>query len=538
MFSKDFKRTPGLYSSVNSDKKKSYTMSLREGTEKHKGIYWISCVLAALLFMSGTTYAQHQPKREMRAVWIATVANIDWPSKSDLPVEVQKKEMTELLDLAKEYNMNTVVFQIRPCADAFYNSPYEPWSQWLTGEQGKAPFPYYDPLEFTISECRKRGIDVHVWLNPYRALRDTAKNTSAPNHITNTRPEWFLTYGNTKYFNPGLQETRDFVSTIVSDIVRCYEIDAIHMDDYFYPYRIANREFPDDKAFADNPRGFGPDQRDDWRRNNVDLIIKQIHDSIRAIKPWVEFGISPFGVWRNSDKDPAGSKTKAGQTNYDDLYADILKWQREGWIDYVVPQIYWHIGKEVADYAVIAEWWSRNSYGCPVYVGQAPYRIDKKSKEKEWRKSKEIIKQLELNRQYPNISGSMYFSAKFMRSNPLKMKEKLKKKLYRYAALPPQNAKTAFLNPAVPQNAFLTDEGNQLRLTWEGSNENKVYVVYKFRKGKSASIEEAGNIFAVTSGKELIVAKVKDTDPGKYFYMVTSLSYSNAESTPVHFNSR
>ena len=493
-------------------------------------------LICLLVLFPSFLFSQDHPKREMRAVWIATVANIDWPSSDSLPVEVQQKEMIELLELVKIYHMNTVVFQIRPCADAFYLSPYEPWSKWLMGEQGKAPEPFYDPLEFAIKECRKRGIDIHVWLNPYRALRDTTGEDSMADHITNTHPEWFLNYGNTKYFNPGLPETRDFVARVVSDVVRRYDIDAIHMDDYFYPYRIPKVDFPDDKTFAEYSRGFASDKRDDWRRDNVDLIIKQIHDSMRVIKPWVEFGISPFGVWRNIEKDPTGSKTQAGQTNYDDLFADILKWQKEGWIDYVVPQLYWHIGKKVADYEVLADWWSKNSYGCPVYIGQAPYRIDKKSKDKPWRKSKELIRQIELNRNYPNITGSMYFSAKFMRKNPLGIKEKLLKKSFKYPSLTPVNSKIASVVPGVPKDASLLTSTGNIQLSWNTTGNTKSFVIYKFPKGKKASLDNAENIFLTTSETSVSFTLDKKTNPDKYYYMITSLSYSNMESAPVHFN--
>ena len=291
----------------------------------------------------------------MRAVWIATIANIDWPSSATLSSGQQQKEFIELLDLCKIYNMNTVVFQIRPASDAFYASAFEPWSQWLTGKQGNRPDPYYDPLRFATTECHKRGIDLHVWINPYRAVSDVNVNRTSPQHISNIHPEWFITYGKTKLFDPGLPQTREYVTKVVCDIVRRYDIDAIHMDDYFYPYRISGVEFPDDQSFIDYPRGFKASEREEWRRHNVDLIIQQLHDSIKAIKPWVEFGISPFGIWRNASKDPAGSNTKAGQTNYDDLYADILKWEKNQWIDYVTPQVYWEIGKETADYKIIAD---------------------------------------------------------------------------------------------------------------------------------------------------------------------------------------
>ena len=338
---------------------KSYLMS-------NKALH-IPLLTVVMVFLFCDLFSQTHPKHEMRAIWIATVNNIDWPSTPKLPVEDQKRELRELLDLSKQYNLNTVVFQIRPAADALYSSTIEPWSQWLTGQQGKAPEPFYDPLEFAITECRKRGLDIHAWLNPYRAVTDTA-NITAPNHISNIHPDWFLTYGKTVFFDPGLQETRDYVSGVVGDLVRRYDIDAIHMDDYFYPYRIAKVSFPDDSSFSRYPRRFAPDMREEWRRDNVNLIIRQISDSIKSIKPWVEFGISPFGVWRNIEKDLGGSLTRAGVTNYDDLYADILLWQKKGWIDYITPQIYWHIGFKVADYNVLSDWWSRNAFGCRLYI--------------------------------------------------------------------------------------------------------------------------------------------------------------------------
>jgi len=489
--------------------------------------------LSLILLLTFNLNAAKHPKREMRAVWIATVANIDWPSASNLTTAQQKKEFIELLDLSKAYNMNTVVFQIRPAADAFYASKYEPWSQWLTGKQGKEPD--YDPLAFASVECRKRGLDLHVWINPYRAVSDVTNNQTAPNHITNIHPEWFLTYGKTKYFDPALPETRNFVATVVSDIVRRYDIDAVHMDDYFYPYRIAGAEFPDDHSFKSYPRGYASNQRDDWRRNNVDLIIKQIHDSIKTIKPWVEFGISPFGVWRNIAKDQAGSNTKAGQTNYDDLFADVLKWQREGWIDYVTPQIYWEIGKEVADYKIIADWWSRNTFGAQLYVGQAPYKIDPQAKEKSWQSADEIIRQIKLNRKYPEISGSMFFSAKFMRKNPLELHEKLQKRFYRYPALAPANQRINPVQPQEPLHVQLTEKNGQLNFSWEKGQNTKSFVIYQFRKGQRINTEKPAHIFLTTSDNTITYEFDKRTDPRRFKYAVTSVSKSNAESKPVNF---
>ncbi|MBZ4675945.1 MAG: hypothetical protein JG782_564 [Anaerophaga sp.] len=492
-------------------------------------------ILSTLMLLAVSIQAGEYPKREMRAIWIATVANIDWPSKPGLSVDMQQDEMTGLFDLAKEYNLNTVIFQVRPATDAFFPSDLEPWSQWLTGEQGKAPDPFYDPLQFAIDECRKRGLELHLWLNPYRAVVDTAMASISDDHPVNKHPEWFVTYGKARYFNPGLPETRNHVATVVADVLKRYDVDALHFDDYFYPYRIAGEEFPDQEAFEKYPRGFAADEKDDWRRENVDMIIKQLHDTIEAVRPTVAFGISPFGVWRNQSDDPRGSATRAGQTNYDDLYANILRWQKEGWIDYITPQIYWHIGKEVADYAVIADWWSKNALGCRLYVGQAFYRIDRDSNDREWRSSRQIIKQIKLNRTYPNIDGSMFFSAKSLRNNPRRLKEKLLRRPFRYEALAPVNPRVEQITPGVPQNPVIELDNDSVRMSWEPGRNNEVFVIYKFKYGKAASTENAENIFAVTGENELTVEVTRETNPRKYYFVISALSPTNIESVVEYF---
>jgi len=479
--------------------------------------------------------AKEYPKREMRAVWIATVENIDWPSKTQLTTEQQKAEMIAILDAAKEYNMNAVVFQIRPDADALYASELEPWSEWLSGKQGEAPNPYYDPLQFTIDECRKRGLDIHVWLNPYRAIQNIDKTIPAPNHVANTHPEWMLTYGKKKYFDPGIPEVRNHVASVVSDLVKRYDIDAIHFDDYFYPYKITGIEFPDENSFKKFGGGFGPQQKEDWRRNNVDLIIRQLHDSIKSIKPWVEFGISPFGVWRNKKNDPNGSDTRAGVSNYDDLYADILKWQQEKWIDYVTPQLYWYIGKEVADYAILAKWWAEHSYGCNIYIGQALYLIDPASRDQSWRSSDEITKQISLNRSIPGVNGSMYFSAKFLNKNPLSVKENLLREYYRFPALTPANPMVIPIIPDKPFNAIVHKEGKNIVLSWQKQENNTLFVIYRFKFLQRKKIENPDKIIFTTSYEKILLTAAKRYKPARYRYVVTALSPTHTESDPVKF---
>ncbi len=492
-------------------------------------------LLTFLLLFGINLMASKFPKREMRAVWIATIANIDWPSSSNLTSDQQKKEFIELLDLVKAYNMNTVIFQIRPASDAFYASDIEPWSQWLTGKQGKRPDPFYDPLDFAVVECHKRGIDLHVWLNPYRAISDVNVNKSSSEHISNTHPEWFITYGKTKLFDPGLPQTRNYVAKIVSDIVRRYDIDAIHMDDYFYPYRISGVTFPDDKTFSDYPGNFHANEKEDWRRNNVDLIVKQLHDSIKSIKPWVEFGISPFGVWRNIQKDPLGSNTKAGQTNYDDLYADILKWEYNQWIDYVVPQVYWEIGKEIADYQIIADWWSHHSYGTQLFIGHGLYKLDGEAKEKSWQSADEIINQIKLNRKLKTITGSAFYSVKFLRKNPLNLHEKLEDQLYRYPALVPLNDRIMPVTPSDPINAQMSIVDGQLHFNWAKGANTKSFAIYQFTKWQRKNIKNPARIFLTTANNSVSYVLDNSTDPRHFRYVVTAISPTNSESHKVRF---
>ena len=256
----------------------------------------IPCVLFFFLLNAQT------PKREFRGVWIATVANIDWPSKPGLSSTEQQKEFIEILDMHKANGMNAVIVQVRPCADAYYNSPYEPWSKWLTGEIGKYPAPYYDPLEFMIREAHNRGLEFHAWFNPYRALVNIDVGIDSSSLVFKN-PEWFVTYGKNMYFDPGLPEARKHTVNVIMDVVNRYDVDGVHFDDYFYPYRIAKTEFPDSASFEKYKGDFV--SKDDWRRNNVDLLIKKLNDSINQVKPHVQFGISPFGVWRNKSVDPA-----------------------------------------------------------------------------------------------------------------------------------------------------------------------------------------------------------------------------------------
>lgn len=377
-----------------------------------------------------------QPATEFRGVWIASVDNIDWPPKGMPDADSQRMEYIRQLDLHKQNGMNAVIVQVRPAADAFYPSQYEPWSQWLTGTQGKPPYPYYDPLQFMIDEAHKRGFEFHAWCNPYRADFKVGSSSISPNHITRIHPEWFLEYGDKKYFDPANKDAQRLVVNVIADMVRRYDMDAVHMDDYFYPYRIMGKEFPDEESYKKSGSAL---KKDDWRRSNVDSIIKMLSVAIKKEKPWVQFGISPFSVWRNKDKDPDGSDSEASQTNYDDLYANILLWLKEKWIDYVVPQLYLEIGHEKIDYKKMLDWWSKHAYSRHVYIGHGIYRtVGNSPTNAAWRKPDELPNQIKLLRQYPNVQGSVYFSSKSFNNNPNGWNDSLRNNYYKLPAKIPE----------------------------------------------------------------------------------------------------
>lgn len=474
----------------------------------------------------------------MRAVWIATVANIDWPSKPGLPSSVQKEEMIRLLDYLEKANINAIVMQIRPTADAFYPSALEPWSHWLTGRQGEKPGTFYDPLAFIIDEAHRRCIEVHVWLNPYRVMNSNKPELLQPDHLYYKRPDLFVQYGNQLYFNPGLDETRQALNRVVEDIVQRYDVDAIHFDDYFYPYKVAGEEFPDSETFRQFPRGYANHQRDDWRRNNVDRVIKELQHTIKSNKPWVEFGISPFGVWRNNSVDPAGSATRAGVQNYDDLYADILKWLREGWIDYVAPQLYWEIGKEVADYAILVKWWNENVYGKNLYIGLYASKLGNEKADPAWQRPNELARQLRLNQQYSGVDGAIFFSAKGFVKNLQGLTDSLRTHFYRYPALTPLSRNILSNPSASPEEVKVIRDGKERLLRWdpvkaEGGQAIAWYVVYAFKGKKAGSIDDASAILVKTTQTYVDLTKLPVKLRGTYTFVVTSVNKYKQESIPT-----
>ncbi|MCX5389629.1 glycoside hydrolase family 10 protein [Streptomyces sp. NBC_00094] len=351
-------------------------------------------------------------RREFRGVWVATVANRDWPSRSGLTAQEQRAELLAHLDTAVERRLNAVVLQVRPTADALWPSPYEPWAQCLTGTQGRDPG--WDPLGTAVAEAHARGLELHAWFNPYRVANHTDPARLVADHPARLHPEWVLPYGGKLYYDPGLPEVRRFVQDAMLDAVRRYDLDAVHWDDYFYPYPVAGQVFADDATYARYGGDF-PDKAS-WRRNNTDLLVSEMSARIKETKKHVAFGMSPFGVWRNRATDPEGSDSRAGVQTYDDLYADTRKWIREGWIDHVVPQLYWHIGLPAADYAKLLPWWDAvvRGTGVGLYIGEALYKAGDPAQPAAWQDPKELSRHLELAASYPSVGGHCYFAAKEM----------------------------------------------------------------------------------------------------------------------------
>ncbi|ANI89135.1 hypothetical protein A9P82_07425 [Arachidicoccus ginsenosidimutans] len=414
-------------------------------------------------------------KYEMRGVWIATVLNIDYPSKPGLSIAQQKQEFVNLLDKDKQMGMNAVFVQVRPAGDAFYPSRYDPWSEFLTGKQGQAPSPFYDPLKFMIDETHKRGMEFHAWINPYRMVFDVTKSSVAPNHVTKLHPEWFVNYGKQKIFNPGLPQSIDYLVGVVSDIVNRYDVDGIHFDDYFYPYPTS-QHFNDDAAYKKYGRGLS---LDDWRRANCDSAIKRVHDAILRLKPMVKFGVSPFGIFQNKSQDADGSNT-TGLTNYHQLYADILLWLRKGWIDYVAPQLYWAIGKQGQDYRVLLDWWAHHTYGKDLYIGQAVYHADERDVSA-FLRSSELPNEIKLLRQYPQVKGSIYFSNKSFLSDPGGFVDSLEDNYYKYPALVPPMKWVDNNEPNAPELWISPNENLQIHGMLDEVSQSEIvnkYVLY------------------------------------------------------------
>ncbi len=464
--------------------------------------------------------AQTSPKREFRGVWMPTVTG----EYTGLSEKAMKAKLSKELDKLQSIGINAVFFQVRPEADAWYKSQLEPWSRFITGKQGNDPG--WDPVAFMAEECRKRCIEFHAWINPYRVKTSPSTELSA-GHIYYRHPELFFEYGGQTFFKPSRQESREFICNIIKDLAMNYDIDGIHMDDYFYPYPKDGEELPDFHDFKSQPRGF--DNIGDWRRDNINKLVKQIRDTIDSAAPWVQFGISPFGIYRNKSSHPSGSLTK-GLQNYDDLYADIMLWINKGWIDYVAPQIYWEAGHPAADYDELVGWWSKNVNGkCLLYIGQD---VARSVKEQNQQRAK-----LDTMRKNSNIDGYSLYCAKELVNNTGDYAEVLRAEYNPCPALPHVAKRFARLRPPKPKKAKVVDTAYGKVLFWEDSNvkdcfsQPTKYCVYLFDRKKDINLGQSSGLLKITNNPFIAIDAGKGRK--KRFYVITAVDRFNNESSKL-----
>ena len=418
--------------------------------------------------------------REIRGVWVATVANIDWPWTNSVTTAQQKSDLLAILDRAVRLKLNTIIFQVRPACDAFYNSALEPWSEYLTGTMGKAPDPYFDPLSFAVAEAHKKGLELHAWFNPYRARHLLARSPISPTHVSKTHPEWVRQYGRFLWLDPGEKQVQDYSFAVVMDVVKRYDIDGVHFDDYFYPYTekdAAGRdlEFPDDASWKRYGAG-GKLDRDDWRRENVNRFIHRVYDGIKEAKPWVKFGISPFGIWR-----PGNPKQIEGTDAYARLYADSRKWLQNGWVDYLAPQLYWEIEKPTTSFRLLLNWWAeQNPKGRLVIAGMD---ATKTSRRKEPWKPAEILNQIRLTRQQTGVNGHILYNMGTLLRNS-SLSTALEAEVYDEPALIPASP---WLDPKAPETPRISarEAGGQLEVTWAPGGETVALYVLQTKRAKT-----------------------------------------------------
>ena len=479
-------------------------------------------LVAMMLLCAYPAKAQKAPKREFRGAWIQCV-NEQFQGLSK--EEMQRTLSYQLDELAKD-GVNAIIFQVRAECDALYNSPYEPWSRFLTGRQGQNPG--WDPLAWMVSECHKRGMEIHAWINPYRAK---TKGTSAlaSNNIAVKHPERVFEYDGLYILNPALPENREYICKIADDIVRRYDIDGFHIDDYFYPYPVAGKAIPDAKEYNADSRGMSIG---DWRRDNVNKFIEQLHDSIRQTKPWVKFGVSPFGIYRNARSSSIGSNTR-GLQNYDDLYADVLKWVNNGWIDYCVPQLYWQIGHKTADYETLIKWWNEHAGNRPLYIGEDVERTIKYA-DVDNPSTNQVAAKHKLHEQCKNVDGTVLWYAKAAVDNYDRYGVFLRNYYWKSPALQPLMPYIDDKAPKKPRKLKAHQNSTNLLLTWMApkgngwKDEAVKYVVYQFKPGESVDISDPSHIVSLTNHQSL--ETVKPAESGKYIYVVTALDRMSNES--------
>ncbi|HSJ62262.1 MAG TPA: family 10 glycosylhydrolase [Gemmatimonadaceae bacterium] len=430
---------------------------------------------------AGTALPQPLP-REFRAAWVATVGNIDWPSRPGLTSEAQQAELIAILDRAAALNLNAVIFQVRPASDAFYESALEPWSEWLTGEMGRAPAPFYDPLRFAIDEAHARGLELHAWFNPFRA-RTPSPRPASGRHVSRRMPQSVRRYGELQWLDPGDGAVQRHVLEVIADVVRRYDVDGVHIDDYFYPYRERDRrgrvvEFPDGETFGRYARGGGRLARDDWRRENVNRFVEQLYRTVKHEKPWVKVGISPFGIWRPGY--PAGV---AGLDAYREIYADAKRWVNEGWLDYVTPQLYWRVSAPAQPYDRLLGWWiGENSHGRHVWPGNYTSRVGDATAQWE---ADEILEQIRITRDADGALGNVHFSMRALMENRRGLADSLSGGPYAEPALVPPTPWLDARIPVAPSLAVAEDASGRSLVIEPGDDAAVRFWIVHLRSGAS-----------------------------------------------------
>ncbi|MFA6334522.1 MAG: family 10 glycosylhydrolase [Bacteroidales bacterium] len=482
------------------------------------------------LFLTSLAFGQNPPKREFRGAWIHTVGNQQFKTMSTDSI---KQMFIEVLDNFEKAGINAVIFQVRPQADAFYISSIEPWSRFIAGEQGKAPDPLWDPLQFMIDEAHKRGMELHAWCNPYRVTSNDQEQLD-PDHLYFKNPEIFKRYGKQLYFDPGEPESIAHAVKVIADIVTRYDLDAIHFDDYFYPYPVAFEEFHDDASFVKyaKSQGFEYWQKADWRRNNVATLIKELNDTIKAIKPWVRFGISPFGIHRNLKDTPDGSGSKTnGLSNYEQLFADVPMWAQKGWIDYIAPQLYWKIGNPAADFKTLIEWWNNANFGGQLYIGQNISTFNEKDLENPAKTQFEA--KMKLVRSLSNVDGNVWWPGWSLNNNPFGFTDSLVNNYQRYPALIPVYKNLDSIAPA----PVIKPAKKGKMLVWSHNSGNdkmqeaRFYAVYRFPKGVSADISNSEYLVKLVPETKYAL-KHRSGKKNKYIYVITAIDRCWNESVP------
>jgi len=476
------------------------------------------------------TFQINHPKREFRSAWITTFTNLDWPSKRGLTSVQQKSEFINIINQFEKNSINSVIAQVRASSDAFYKSKISPWSEWLTGEQGKAPDNGFDPLQFMLNECHERNMEFHAWFNPFRAVSHTRFSSIAKNHITNKKPEWFFKYGNSKYYNPGIPEVREYIIKVVLEVVNNYDVDGIHFDDYFYPYTIKGQVIPDSIQFE--KYGLGCDNIHDWRRDNINLLIREISIAIKNSKPHVKFGISPLAVWRNKTQDKLGSETASGQSSYDNLYCDTKLWIEEDLVDYMAPQLYGSTKNKYANYNSLIDWWTRNDYNHHLYVGHAIYKLNIKNRRSIG--TEELVKQVQISRAKKNVNGNIYFRAQAFVKNHQNFQHELTQSIYKFPALIPAMNWIDSIAPAPPIKLKTKNKKYGVSLKWRPPNYKALtdsaayYVVYRYVENNEAKLGLSDKILSIQKSTNFLDSTaIKGV---KYNYVVTAVDRSHNES--------